>query len=410
MLPAAIAAIVALPVVLAPIAPYPTATPLSVGDNRLPAFVDDDELVLVQLAPDGRVRGMRSNVKLLVTGSGDFDITLPGRVEDVIDQGGDSPPALSDGHVQFLGHVEGRKLLSVESTLDPGLYGPRLPVSIGVQYFEGSQAIDPAAAEGRAGTFREHLTIDNLTGRKTAFIPGQPDRAALATVLEALRNVPAVYTPETDLQSLYPLPRALPLTAPATTTPAVEKNVFAPLSLVVTLNLDAGATLQAAPGADITRDQRGTRLRWSLRLPQDTDSAGIVDLDLTYQTSSHRAPAADFNVTVIPLPGALFEPPGGGDWPTHLRSAAPSELAALAVKAQAGAASLHRIADVSPPVNRPGPGPERVTYILTLDSGTPAAMPAPPGQPLQPQPWAVVMAALVALLVVVNAWWAWSRH
>ena len=123
-----------------------------------------------------------------------------------------------------------------------------------------------------------------------------------------------------------------------------------------------------------------------------------------------EAPALDFNIAVLPLPASVFTPPAGGDWPTSLRSADPSTLETLGVKAQAGAASLHRIGDLAPPVNRPGPGPERVAYDLILDSGAVRTAPASPQEPLRAQPWAIALALVGALVVGANAWWAWSRH
>ncbi|MEA2647518.1 MAG: hypothetical protein QOE92_2601 [Chloroflexota bacterium] len=407
LLAAPVAAVIALLSVAVPIAPYPKATPQPVGVNRLPSFVDDDELVLVQLAPDGSVRAMRSDIKLLVTGSSDFDITMPGPVLSVIDQGSDSPPALSDGRVQFLGHVEGSRLLSAEAGLDPAVYAPRLPMTIAVSYFQEGEQVDPEAMKGRAGTFREHISVRNLTARAQSFSSGQPDRAGLAQVLDAMRRAPDVYTPETDMQALFPLPPALEATTPVQ---EVTKDVYVPLSLVITAQLDANATVEQAAGADVSPDDRGTRLRWRTHLPEDTDADGALDLDFTYRTSGHRVPAVDFNITVVPLPPALFAPPEGTDWAAYLRAAPAAGLPGLAVRAQAAAAAFHRITDVQPPVNRPGGGPERVAYILTLDSGevTPAEGPHP--GPLHAEPWAVALLALASVVVAVNAWWAWSRH
>ena len=51
--------------------------------------MDDDEKVLVGLAPDGRVAGIRDELLIQVVGNGDYVLVLPGRVEAVTNHGGD---------------------------------------------------------------------------------------------------------------------------------------------------------------------------------------------------------------------------------------------------------------------------------------------------------------------------------
>lgn len=405
----ALTAITSLPL-LAPIAPYPQAAPLPSDGSRLPALVDDDEKVLVKLAPDGRVTGIRDDLLIQVAGSGDYVLVLPGRVEDVTNQGGDNPPGLQDGHISFLGHLEGRKVLAAEARLDVGRYAAELPLDVAIGYFQEGKRLDPAAAAGRSGIFREHIDIRNLTGKPMTFARGQPDIPVLAQVLEALRSVPSIYTPEIDLGSVYPLPAYLPMTQPPDRPGSVEKQVYVPLRASVTVQLDSGTNLVSAPGAQVTQDARGSRLKWTTRLPADTDSGGDLALDFSYRTGRLRTPALDLGVAVLPLPPSVFTPPNGRDWPAYLQAADPPTLESLAVKAQAGAASLHRIGDLPPPVGRPGPGPERVGYDLTLDSGAVPRPPTAPPVPLRAQPWAVALALIGALVAGANAWWAWSRH
>lgn len=395
---------------LAPISPYPQAGPLPAVGSRLPTLVDDDEKVLAQLAPDGRVTSIRDDLLIQVAGRGDYVLVLPGLVEAVTNQGGDSVPGLQDGHITFMGHLEGRKVLAAEARLDPGRYRSQLPVETAISYFQAGRRLDSGAAAGRSGTFREHVDLRNLTGKAMTFNTGRPDTSVLGQVLEALRGVPSIYTPETDLSAVYPLPASLPLTTGAGQPASLEKPVFVPLRVNVTAQLDSATTLVSAPGAQVTQDARGTRLYWSRRIPADTDSGGETGLDFTYTTRRLRTPGLDFNIAVLPLRASVFTPPDGGDWAAYLSATDPSTLETLAVKAQAGAASLHRIGDLPPPVNRPGPGPERVAYDLILDSGAVARPPSAPPAPLRPQPWAVALALVGALLLGTNAWWAWSRH
>jgi hypothetical protein len=405
----AVTALTALPL-LAPISPYPQAASRPAPGSLLPSLVDDDEKVLAQLAPDGRVIGIRDDLLIQVTGSGDYVLVLPGLVEAVTNQAGDGVPGLQDGRIIFMGHLEGRRVLAAEARLDPARYAPQLPMAIAISYFQAGRRLDPGAAAGRSGTFREHIDLRNVTGRSMTFPTGRPDISVLAQVLEAVRGIPSVYTPETDLGILYPLPALLPLEPVAGISPSVEKQVFVPLRANLTVQLDSGTTLLTAPGAQVTHDARGTRLKWSTRIPADTDGGGDLALNFTYATGRLRTPGLDFNVAVLPLPASLFTPAAGGDWAALLRGADISTLESLAVKAQAATASLQRIGDLPPPVNRPGAGPQRVGYDLIVDSGAVPGRPTLPQARLRAQPWAVALTLLGFLVVGANAWWAWSRH
>lgn len=401
----ALAALTSVPL-LVPIPTYPQAAPLPAQGNRLPAFVDDDERVHVQLAPDGRVVGMSSTMRIQVSGSGDFVMILPGTVEDIADQGGDSVPGLRDGKVAFLGHLEEKKLLAAQARLDPARYAPVLPVAVDIGYAQAGTAFDPMAAAGRGGDFTERIQLRNLTGKPASLTAGRADRRGLGQVLEALRGTPSVYTPEIDLAQLYPLPPTLNIAAPHT----VTKEAFVPMAFDVTAQLEAGVTTVAAPGASVITDGRGTRVHWTVLLPADNDSNGDTFLDLAYHTDRFRVPAVSAGVVVQPLPSSLYTPPGGGAWAPVLASADATTLGTLTLKAQAGALSLHRIGDLAPPVGRPGPGPERVSYDFVLDSGAQAVDRPPPAAPVKPQPWAWALLGLGALVVGANAWWAWSRN
>ena len=325
---------------------------------------------------------MRDELLIQVAGNGDYVLILPGQVDAITDQGGDAVPGLQEGHPSFMGHLQGRKVLAAEARLDPSRYASQLPIGIAIDYFQGGSRLGAGATAGRAGTFREHIDLRNLTGNSMTLASGTPDTAVLAQVLDALRGVPSVYTPETDLGAIYPLPALLPLTPVPGRSASVTKTVFVPLRTDVTVQLDSHTSLLAAPGASVTQDARGTRLRWDMRLPADTDGGGEAALDFTFKTDRLRTPGLDFNVTVLPFPASLFMPPGAGDWPAYLRTVDAATLESLAVKAQAGAASLHRIGDLPPPVNRPGPGPERVAY--DFPHSIPARWPGRPRTPRHP--------------------------
>lgn len=385
----------------APLAPYPVAAPMPVGDSVLPQFVDDDELVRAQLNKDGSIGSMVDDLKIKIRGGGDYALHLPGPVLAVADQGGDSVPGLAQGRVSFLGHLDaGQKLLAAEATLDPRVHAAEVPLRVGITYHD-----DGSAGRGRR-RYAETIEVDNVTGQPFNLIRGAPDPVVLARALDALYGVPTVYTPEINLGLLYPFPTSLQLRPPVST---ATRTVFVPMSIDARIHLESDARLVGAGGADIKVDSRGTDLHWVTRLPQDANAGGQVTLSFTFDAAAPlRVPSADIRAQVLPLPAAAFAPTSGVTWSQAVRTA--RNLPDLAVLAQAGAISLHRVADLVPPIGRPGAGPERVSYELVLASGQAPKPPPASEAPLHPQPWAIVLALVAVTVLLANGYWAWSRH
>jgi hypothetical protein len=388
-----------------PLAQYPVALPMPVGDNRLPQFLDDDELLVAQLHPDGTPAKVFDDVTLKLKGSGDFAFKMVNPVLSVTDQGGDDPAALEDGHMAFRGFLTGAKVLKARGELPPAAFGKGLPIIATIAYGRGGQPADPARLEGTGGAFSESVIVTNLTGHAAKFASGKAATAGLAQALDALRQVGDVYTPESDLQGLFPLPPSLSFSGRTTD---VSATVFAPMLVKVTARLDAATVVTDAGGASVTKDQKGTRLDWVLRLPEDTSSGGDAAIKFLYSSARFRRPGIEVNADVVPLPSKVFTPPSGKRWSDYLAGA--PDPAALAVLAQAGAASINTIGGLSLPLNRPGPGPVKVHYDLILESSSPPRSHAPVAAPARLQPWAALLSILAAGLIVSNAWWSWSRH
>jgi hypothetical protein len=395
------------PTVSFPIPAYPVAQPLPVGLSKVPSFMDDDEQLRVHLDPFGHILSLLDDIRIKVGGGGDFNVLLPGLVRSVADLGGDEVPGMVDNRVSFQGFLSGtQKIISAEAALDPRAYAAALPLSQSATYLQGGRMVSPLTQAGHAGTYDEQIQIANLTGTVLTLPAGAAtNRAQLAQVLDALRGIADLYTPETDLGAVFPLPPTLSLGG---TVIQVAQPVFVPMRLVTTMRLPAGVRLVDGGGADVTADSRGTLLRWTMFLPAQPGGEGTVTLRVSYATPAFRVPAVETLVDIRPLPAALYKPPSGASWAAYLKTA--PALASTTLLAEGGLASLHRIGDVGPPVGRPGPGPENVRYDLVLDSGrlVPKASPARP--PSRPQAWAVALAALGALVLSANAYWAWSRH
>ncbi|MHB8508058.1 MAG: hypothetical protein ACYDGR_05330 [Candidatus Dormibacteria bacterium] len=384
--------------------PYPVYAGAPTGADRLPAFLDDDETVTARLDPTGAVSRLTDAIKLKLVGNGDYSFHLPNPVTSAVDQGGDVPPALDAGSVEFMGFATGAGHLDALTTLDPAAYRARLPFQLTITYTLDGRPVSPEAAAGKAGRVAIAIDFENTTGQPRTFLSGQPDPVTLGAALDALYRVPDVFTPETNLQTIFPLPSTIRLRG---ATSAVQRQVYAPLHLTTRVNIPAGTAEIGAAGAELATDSRGSSARWQAHVPENSTADGHLRLSISYTTAHFRVPSMDFLVDVIPLPPADFAGPTGESWKGHLGGA---DLPALALLAQAGAASIHRIADVAPLVNRPGPGPQKVRFEVVLDSGVaPVRAPVIEASPHASIP-AIGLLALAAFLLGANAWWAWSRH
>jgi hypothetical protein len=388
----------------APIDAYPTFPALPAEGSVLPAFLDDDELVVVRIDGDAKAVEMHDLITLKMQGQGDFDVRMPGLVRAVADRGGESPPSLDAGQVVFMGFIAGAKVASADATMDAKSYLPRIPVSLRIQHSVGGRVL--TASQIKPGNqVDETIEIGNLTGRDASVLRGEAlgaaGQKALAQTLESLRAVARVYTPELNLNATFPLPSVIPL-GPATDVPV---RLYVPMQVVATVRLPSTVTLLDAGGSTVQQAGRTTRAVWSFSLPSALASGGDRALHLRY-VSNGSPPALDIKVTPFPFPAAVFQPPGSADWASAL--ARQPATADLVVLAQTAAADTHRIGELTPLVGRPGPGPERVQYEFIFPAPPPAA--APPAAPPRPQPLAIAAVVGVLALGAANAWWAWSRH
>jgi hypothetical protein len=387
----------------APIDPYPQAPPQPTGNSRPPLYLDDDETVRARLNPGGGVSALSDAVILRVRGSGDYAIFLPGTATAVANLGGDSPPGLQDGHVSFLGNLIGQGQLGADATLEPRA-AAGLPLRVRFGYSAAGKPIDPASLGSQRGPVEVRIDVANLTAAPRQFARGNAAAANLAPILDTLGQVPAVYTPETDMATLLPLPSTLPVPAAR----MEQHDTYVPFAISVAVKLAARETVVDSGGADANTDPRGARLTWLRRLPAAPDGAGSESMTFTYSGAHPRLPSIEVKADPLPLPASVFAPPGGGRWAAYL--ARTPDRGGPTLLAQEGAASLHRIQDLVAPLNRPGPGPLKVRYDLVLDSGRVAVTQAPPAAPPRAEAWAVILLFALASFAAANAVAAWARH
>jgi hypothetical protein len=129
--------------------------------------VEDDEVVRVGLAPNGEVRSVQVDQRLVIHGLGDFDLKVMGPATDVVSPSEQSPqPGLRVGTVIWQGFSPGRKELASTITLRPEEERARLPIEV---------TVDSAG-----------ITLVNRTAVPVPLASGATDPGALARLSQAV--------------------------------------------------------------------------------------------------------------------------------------------------------------------------------------------------------------------------------
>jgi hypothetical protein len=149
-----------------PFQPPPTALP-----NVFRPPIHSSEVIRVGIDEQGRVVSVAATQRLVLRRVGDYRLTVPAPVEDVVAApGSESSPGQRPGAVLWSGFSPGRKVLSATITLDPDAAAKVLPLRIEV-------------ADGS-------VRLENTTEITAQTFIANGDRGQLAKVLEALRKDP----------------------------------------------------------------------------------------------------------------------------------------------------------------------------------------------------------------------------
>ena len=373
MTPAAILAVTAA-AVLVPLGSYPVAPAGPLNGSVVPGLLDDDEQVVAHLSAEGSVLSLSDALTLKLHGSGDYVIRMVNPVTEVEARGGDARPGLENGHITFVGHVEGSAVLTGETRLDATRWKLPLSASLGSKRSGGR-------------TFYK-LEVANLTAQPRRLYHGAPvDRQALLDAESNLAGLARIYTPELNGQAAFSLPGGMALRPGAR---EVAAPVPIPFRVQVTAHVPDGVAVADAGGATVTHKGETALLTWRWDMPRGSDdTSGRV---AAFALAAPRGFAPLVEVSATPHPFAAAGSGSAGD----------------AFELQYAMAALHRIGDLPVPVDRPGGGPQQVRYLLVFDGH--AAPPAGPARTPRPQPLAVALTLAGLLALLAGAWFAWSRN
>jgi hypothetical protein len=358
----------------------------------VPGPVTSDEVVLVGLAGDGRPASVVLEQRLVLTGQGDYQVRERGPARSAVALGEEPPPVTKLGAVVWQGFSPGRRELAARLGLDPALEEPRLPLKVAVRFVAPGQASVPLGPGGRvpgAGTVT--VTVSNSTAQP-ADLPTARDApaAALAGPLDAARLIAAG-----PAGPRLPTPGAgLPVSLPATGVSTARATAAVPLRLSGTVSLEGAPARLTGPGT--TPDNRvagtlpgGGAVEFALAV----DGPGALTLDLT------AAPALDPRTLVPPGNAASWRAWAAAGPPLAERRTALDLLVQVAATgARASAYSPYLGADL------PGTGRTAFRYAVARRDVT-AAGP----RDLTPQPGAIAVSGLAALLVLAAGTGVWRQ-
>lgn len=347
----------ALPAVVRPTLPPGNAvgaTPERLAVSRVPGPVADTEHVAVAVTSDGEVADVSVDQTLALSGSGDYVVYERGPARSVEPLAATPPPTLKLGRVTWAGYVPRAETLAARLGLDPVIESARLPLTI-------------AVGGGR-------VTLTNATTLPGAVLETGPVAAeALAGPLDLLLAQARLRDPQPAVAGSG-LPTGLPCDG-GRPTGAVEVSTAAPLAVTGTL------------GPGTSGAEAASRIDGVLGATSATFTVTSFDPDLRV------APALDPRTLAPPAPY-----PTWAAWAASGPSAA-SRTAASQVLQVAAAASA-RIREIEPYLAADLSGTAQTDFRVTLTRPAPVAAVA---SPLRPQPLALSLAALTALLLAGTA-------
>lgn len=364
--------------------------------SRVPGPADNDEHVLVRLGGDGLPRTVQVEQRVVLQGTGDFQVRERGPARAAVSLSEESAPVTKFGAVVWQGFTTGDppRELAALLTLDPQLEQPRLPMTVRTSFTPAGGLPEPLQPGGRvpaAGTVL--VEVANQTAQP-ADLPTALDAApgAVARALDAAVEAAAVTEPVRLPTTRAGLPAQVDVRRPGVRPGSASVPLRLTGQLLVsgtTASVSGGGTSPVPGGAVV----RGTLQDAPARFEVAVDGPGELALDLT------AVPALD--------PRTLAPPDAAASWREWAagRPGAEARRAALDLLVQVAATGA-RATSFSPYLGAdlPGTGRTRFTY-----SFAPVEQVVAVRAPLEPRPVALALSGLAGLLVLGGAVGIWRQ-
>jgi hypothetical protein len=372
------------------------ATPERCKKSSVPGPVVNDEVVLVGVDGGGTPGRVQLEQRLVLTKVGDYVIRERGPARSAVGLiPGSDPPNTKLGAVVFQGFTPGNRKLGARLTLDAGLEAPRLPLAVTITYDggDGPTALGPAGRLPGAGTV--HIRLENRTSQP-AELPTAADAAASAlagpldAALAAAQAPPGPRLPSTETV----LPGRLPVSGPARR----QTTQSVPLRVTGSVRLTGAAGTVSGPGTSPLPD--GAVVAGTL-----PGAGGTVD----FTVAAQGAGTLVIDLAVVPtLDARVLAPPRQlPTWAAWARSRPPlAERQAALDLLVSTAATGARASSYSPYLGADLPGTGTTVFRYAF---APADAVAASPRGLHAKPGPIALAAIAALLLVVNSALIWRR-
>jgi hypothetical protein len=372
------------------------ATPERCKKSSVPGPVVNDEIVLVALDGGGTPSRVLLEQRLLLTKVGDYVIRERGPARSAVGLVPDSdPPNTKLGAVVFQGFTPGNRKLGARLTLDAGIEAARLPLGVTVTY-DGAGGPRPLGPVGHVpGPGTVHIRLENQTPQP-AVLPTGADADAgmlarpLDAALKAAQATPGPRLPSTETV----LPARLRVTS------AAQRQATQSVPLRITGSIRLTGTTGAVTGPGVSP------------LPDGGGIAGTLSADpstVEFTVDVHSAGTIVLQLTAVPTldPRTLAPPRGLATWAAWARSRPPiAERQAALDLLVATAATGARASSYSPYLGADLPGTGSTVFRYAF---APAEKGAALQRVLHPKPVAIGLAALAALMLLVNSALIWRR-
>jgi len=175
LVPAAAQAAPTLALFPTPLTPLTSTPPFQPPPTTLPNLfrhpIRSTERVAVGIDDRGNVVSVRATQRLVVSRVGDYRLTVPAPVTDVVVvPGSESSPGLRHGAILWAGFSPGNRVLAATATLDPDEAAKVLPLRVNIS--------------------DDSVRLENTTTTTATTYTANGDPAELAKLLDALRKDP----------------------------------------------------------------------------------------------------------------------------------------------------------------------------------------------------------------------------
>jgi hypothetical protein len=369
-------------------------------DRRLKSHTPGDMTTQerVEVAVDGRgtPAGVALDERLRIPGTGDYLIYERGPARAVRPIGASVPPVLELGTVLWQGFSPGDRVLAAHLRLDPVLENARLPLHVALSWrgTDGStRTLSPTGEIPGPGTVTVRLS--NATTFPQTLPSGTGAPRQLAAALDTLRRYADRTARRPTVATVLPVAGAgLPRRIAAANVTSTARSVSAPLRVVGAISGGAGATL-AGPTVRATAD--GGRLD------------GVLSASVAFTLTVPRASRLHLDLTAVPTvdPRLVAPPAPARSWTSWARAHPPAAAVTAATDTLVvAAASTARGRELSPYVGSDVAGPAATSFHFSMARARDIAAQAPT---VHAKPYAITLAAIAGLAVLVNAGLLWRR-